>query len=254
MNEQSGPDSQIDAWIFSLSCDDEALVAAAALLSDDERQRAGRFRYGRHRRRFIVRRAMRRVVLAAAGGQDPAKLEFTEDEGGKPRLIDCPAGLEFNASHSEECGVVVTGPVPLGVDIDCLDRNLDYMNFATRKFTPQETAEIAAQSGKARIAAFFSCWTGKEAYIKALGVGLKKNLGSFAVRLKPGRAPGLCWDSEASDSELCWTFYRLCTGSYVMTVCASDASLAMSTHSLSDRSLRTGRPVSESAGHDWQPC
>ena len=197
---------------------------------------------------------MRRIVLAASGGRDPAELEFGESESGKPELIDCPLGLEFNTSHSEERGVVVTGPVPLGVDIECLDRDLDYLKFATRKFTPEEAQTIAAQRSDARAAAFFCCWTGKEAYIKALGVGLKKDLGSFAVRVTPGHSPGLCWDSEAGVSELRWTFHRLCAGRYVMTIGASDEPLSVSMHTLSERSLRAGRPVREPAEHDWSPC
>ena len=254
MSERARLPTQIDAWTFSLSCDDAGMLAALALLSDDERQRADRFRYERHYRRFVIRRAMRRIVLAASDGREPAELEFTEGEGGKPELVDRPPGLEFNTSHSEECGVVVTGPVPLGVDIECLDRDLDYLKFAARKFTPQETEKIAAQSGDARAAAFFCCWTGKEAYIKALGVGLTKDLGSFAVRVTPGQSPGLCWDAEAGDSEFRWTFHRLCAGRYVMTIGASDKPLAVSMHALSQRSLRAGRPVREPKTHDWSRC
>ena len=254
MSERARLPSQIDAWAFSLNCDDSGLLAAEALLSKDERERAERFRYKRHYRRFVVRRAMRRIVLAAPGGRDPTELEFREGDGGKPELIDRPPELQFNTSHSEECGVVVTGPVALGVDIECLDRDLDYLKFATRKFTPQETKEIAAQSGDARAAAFFCCWTGKEAYIKALGVGLTKDLGSFAVRVTPGHSPGLCWDNDAGDSVRRWTFHRLCAGRYVMTIGALDEPLSVSMHALSERSLSAGRPVSEPAKHDWSPC
>lgn len=252
----SAGEASIDVWTFPLQCDDRTLGAGSAFLAPDERRRAGKFRFERHRRRYIVRRAMRRIVLAQYVGLDPASLDFHEPDGGRPSLTNGPPGLVFNASHSEDFGVVVTGPVMLGVDIECLDRKMDVLDFAQRKFTPEEANEIQTQRGDARLRAFFCCWTGKEAYIKALGVGLRKDLASFAVHATPGRPPGLRWDRQAVGSETHWTFHRFCHGRYLMTIAVPDAEpgLEVLSHGLSVRSLRDGKAVPAEQEPAWQPC
>ena len=117
-----------ELWVFPLDCSDEELQIGAALLSQEELDRAARFRFPRHRRRFIVRRAIRRVVLGHLVDAPPASLEFVEGEKGKPSLRDQP--IAFNASHSRECGVIVTGDGRLGVDIEPVDREIEHRTFA----------------------------------------------------------------------------------------------------------------------------
>ena len=57
--------------------------------------------------------------------------------------------------------------------------------------------------------AFFTCWTRKEAYLKALGQGLLAPLNSFAVSMTPGEQPPLeravLQQQKAED----WSFYHV---------------------------------------------
>ena len=46
---------------------------------------------------------------------------------------------------------------------------------------PEEAAEIFRFSGRGRTRAFYRCWVLKEAYLKAVGIGLAGGLDSFAV-------------------------------------------------------------------------
>jgi 4'-phosphopantetheinyl transferase len=241
--------SAINLWKFSLSGDDADLAGAEQLLSTPERSRAAAFRFNRHRRRFVFRRAMRRILLADIAGINATDLIFNESDHGKPRLVG--ADFEFNTSHTQDVGVIVTGDVPLGVDIEAVDRPMDYLQFAQRTFTKEEFLDINKERDDDLRLAFFNCWTGKESYIKALGLGLHKNLRSFSVQCTPGAVPGLRWDREIDGDLSSWRFERVSTDNYVATIVAKSTVAQSSVgkadvriQTLSTESLRAGVPIS----------
>ncbi len=98
------------------------------------------------------------------------------NEYGKPYLKD-KKDFFFNISHSKEYIILVSDNKDLGIDIEYIkNRNLDIME---RIFTIEEQEYILMQEDK--IKAFYEIWTLKESYIKALGLGLYKDLKSFSV-------------------------------------------------------------------------
>jgi 4'-phosphopantetheinyl transferase len=58
-------------------------------------------------------------------------------------------------------------------------------NLARRFFSPRERDAIRGLPEEERISAFFRCWTCKEAFLKAQGVGLSRDLDSFDVEVNP---------------------------------------------------------------------
>lgn len=209
-----------------------------------ERSRAAAFRFDRHRRRFVIRRAMRRILLAHIADMEPHELTFSESDRSKPRLVG--ADFEFNTSHTHDVGVIATGDAPLGVDIEALDRPMDYLRFAQRTFTEEEFLDISKERDDDLHVAFFNCWTGKEAYIKALGLGLHKDLRSFSVQCTPGAVPGLRWDRESDEDASIWRFERISTDDHVATIVALNnvGQPNVRIRTLSNESLRAGVPVS----------
>lgn len=55
------------------------------------------------------------------------------------------------------------------------------LRLAERYFHPDEYAALLASPAAARAARFILLWTAKEAYVKALGLGLQRELSTFAV-------------------------------------------------------------------------
>lgn len=157
----------------------QALSALAALLTPDETARAERFRYDRHRRRFIVAHGRLRQVLAAVVGTPPEALRFQYGEHGKPSLEDGPS---FNLSHSgERYLIAISLQGRLGVDVEAKRPLRDMEELARKKFSPDELEALMSTPAPSRLSAFFRIWTLKEAYLKAIGTGLATRLSSFSV-------------------------------------------------------------------------
>ena len=174
-------------WSFDLRADAERLARLGDLLSADERARAGRYRFDRHRRRFIVGQGTLRLLLGGYTTLEPAEVRFALGEKGKPSLVQRP-DVHFNLSHSSERGVIaVAREGPVGVDVELLRDLADADDIARRFFSRREAAAYLATPPEQRSRAFFNCWTRKEAFVKALGEGLFVSLDRFDVSLEPGR-------------------------------------------------------------------
>lgn len=167
----SDSETEITATAFNLDQDQILpLVLAESWLSVDERERAASFRFDIHRHRYIRGRGMVRALLARELGVDPASLEFELGPKGKPILRD--ESLEFNLSHSEDRAFFAYGRnSEIGVDIERLDRQVDYVGLSHRCFRPSEIAWMNSFPPETIHIAFFRIWTAKEARMKVSGEG-----------------------------------------------------------------------------------
>jgi phosphopantetheine--protein transferase-like protein len=114
----------------------------------------------------------------------PAQLEIDRGEHGKPHLVDAPIPLQFSLSHSGgwmACAVALEAPV--GVDLEAHDPRRDVMPIARRFFREPECLELAALEGEARLQHFYDLWTLKEAYVKARGSSLARELETTGFRI-----------------------------------------------------------------------
>lgn len=244
----------ISLWHFSLDCKPESVGAASAFLDRGEFEQASRFKFDKHRRRFVVRRAARRILLADIMNVPPQELRFDERRNRKPVVVDSPDDFDFSTSHASDCGVIVTGETKLGVDVESLDRDVDFLPFARRSFTSEETQVIKSHHDELRSRAFFNCWTGKEAYVKALGLGLQKDLQSFAVCCAPDAMPGLLWDKDTHQDESRWAFRRYGNGKFVVTIVIENAGRdsQIKVIALDLASLQSGRPIFDKRDPPWR--
>lgn len=101
------------------------------------------------------------------------KQRFTFNPWGKPMLEDMEQ-LHFSLSHSDSWTVCAIADHPVGVDAE-LPRCSGAI--ARRYFHPQEAVYADDPDSLCRI------WTAKEAFVKALGVGLTIPLNSFLICL-----------------------------------------------------------------------
>jgi 4'-phosphopantetheinyl transferase len=177
-----------DVIVWSVTVDDEAARESEQLLSVDELQRAAAYRFERDRRRFVVRRAALRAVLAERLQVGPERIPFTEGAHGKPELGARfrDAGLHFSVSHSQDIALIaVSHERHVGVDIEAITDLADAAAIARRYFSQAETAALDALAPDERRRQFFTLWTRKEAFVKATGEGLSRPLDSFDVSPMP---------------------------------------------------------------------
>jgi 4'-phosphopantetheinyl transferase len=187
----------------------EVTARFASLLTDDELGRAGRFAFEDLRQSFTLARGALRMLLGRLLNVAPDSIRFTYGEKGKPRL-PAPGRLRFNASHSGGLALVAaTLDCELGVDIEKIRAATDVQDIAARFFSAEEKAELMSLAADQREAAFFRCWTRKEAYIKAIGDGLSAPLDRFAVSLGPGAAARMVHIGGDTSEAAAWTLHDL---------------------------------------------
>lgn len=200
----------VDLWFWRLD------VPAAAVLSAEEEARAARFVYAEDAARFRAARAGLRLVLAEHLGQAAAALRFAYGPEGKPAL---PGGPAFNLSHSGDwAALAVTARARIGIDIEA-QRRVE-PEVAARFFSAAEQAALAALAPADWQEGFFQIWTRKEAFVKALGQGLRRPLDSFDVTL--GAAARLARLAEGG--EAAWILENLALGA------GYSGALAVETH------------------------
>nr|ASV46948.1 hypothetical protein [uncultured bacterium] len=182
----------IHVWHMELAAPDCVLARAADVLSPAETERAGRFVHRRLRDAFVLARAGLRGVLARYVGVAPERIELALGAAGKPSLSDPASDVQFNVSHAGSIAAyAVTRHVSLGVDIERIRPLPDYAALAAYAFSRAECADLARLPEHQREAGFFDCWVRKEAFVKAVGLGLLLPLDSFRVTLLPGEAPAV---------------------------------------------------------------
>jgi len=175
---------EVDVWYGRLDIAMAQVERLKQLLSLPEQARAGRFRYARDRRRFIVRRARLRQCLAVRTGIAPERLTFAVGQNGKPRLAG--DGQPFNApcfslSHSGDYWLLAIADVEVGADIEQMAPGIDHHDTARGLFGAGEIKALEGLPEMAAMSAFFQCWARKEAFVKAIGEGLSYPLDAFEV-------------------------------------------------------------------------
>jgi 4'-phosphopantetheinyl transferase len=167
-------ESSVQVWAVRLDDPGINFEDARQVLSSDEGERAARFRFERHRRRYLVAHIALHEILSRYLAVEPERLSFDLGANGKPRVVDALAnGIEFNLSHSDEMALIaVSYGRELGVDIEQVREKFEFQEVAERFFTAKEVAALRSLPGELRRQAFYKCWTSKEAFLKAKGTGL----------------------------------------------------------------------------------
>jgi 4'-phosphopantetheinyl transferase len=168
----------IEVWNIHLPDHRDDTAHCRGLLTGEELDRAAKFRNPGDAEGFILGRGLLRRILAECLNTKPSALRFNRNAQGKPFLEN--GELEFNVSHSRDRQLIaVTAGRAVGIDIEFRRSGLNMNSIAKRWFAPAEQEFFKTLGTPAD--GFFEIWAKKEAYVKALGVGIYKDLNTFAV-------------------------------------------------------------------------
>ncbi len=219
--------SEVHVWCARLDRSPRSVAALDRVLAADERRRAARFHFERDRRRFVCARGVLRSLLGNYLGVRPEAVEFAYGAQGKPRLATRAVdAVTFNVSHSDELALFAFARgIEIGVDVEFVRSMPDAEQIAASFFSSREVGRLMSLPAVLRQDAFFSCWTRKEAYLKAMGSGLAKPLDAFDVTFAPGEVPQLVvLDDEAETTR--WKLQALAPATDYKAALVTDGPVA----------------------------
>ena len=198
---------EVHVWKACLDQGKERTQELRRTLSGEEEARASRFHFPEHRDRYVVSHGALRDILRRYRWMVREPLAFVTLSHGKPELSEEARGrkLRFNLSHSQSVALVaVAADREVGVDVEYIREFAGWEDIARQYFSVPERLALDNKPEPERMAAFFNCWTRKEAYAKAKGMGLSIPLNSFStevsadklVRAVPGEISDTAWSLE----------------------------------------------------------
>lgn len=169
-----------DVWLCDVSRPGD-LRACTALLSAAERDKASRFRFEKDRNLYVAAHGLLRAVLGEYLAVPPAEILFAGGKG-KPRLADVHGAVQFNLSHTHGYVAVAVHPSqPVGVDVEKAEPAFQWEDLTDYCLGAPERQTLTGLQPAAARHRFFNYWTRKEAFLKAIGVGLIDRLPELLV-------------------------------------------------------------------------
>ena len=174
--------TQVVLWDISLDTGISALSQFSEVLSSSEHERAERFHNSRRARQYIVAHGVLRLLLSGYTGISPRDLIFNLSSLGKPALPNHE--IEFSISHSGDALMLAFARGRrVGIDVEAINPRSEIRTLAPRIFSRTELADMEILPPANWEFAFYQGWVLKEAYLKACGDGLSRDLREVRIAL-----------------------------------------------------------------------
>jgi 4'-phosphopantetheinyl transferase len=162
--------NQADIWRINISSIAPSIHHLSSLLTNEEVTKAGRFLHRHDSDRFIISRALLKLIMSKYLNIQPNRVEIDADKNKKPFIKNSP--LFYNMSHSGDWIILAVADSPIGIDTELINNSFDFGDVINEYFSVDESSFISESDSTER---FFLLWTRKEAITKASGQGLDEN-------------------------------------------------------------------------------
>jgi len=168
-------EGEIHLWSSLLDQPDDVINRFYAVLSEEEKNRINKYKFKFLRDRLTVSKGLLKSLISNYLNIEIEEINFIQNEYGKPSLqpelneID----LQFNVSHSEHLGMFAfTTGQELGIDVESIQQTPNLNEIVDMCFSDFEKEWFYKSEPGLQQELFYKVWTGKEAFIKAIGTGL----------------------------------------------------------------------------------
>ncbi|WP_460823365.1 4'-phosphopantetheinyl transferase family protein [Lysobacter olei] len=171
------------------------LAEADGMLDVAERERVGRQRFSSDRDALTLTYALHRLMLAQFLGCDPGSVLIERDGLGCPRLSGGEVSTSLSHAGRRAAAFAITATGAIGVDVEPTSRAAVMPELADWICHPSERMGRDAVDGVDGGEALLGLWVRKEAYLKAAGIGMRREMRSFPAPdrgLLPLPKGGLC--------------------------------------------------------------
>ena len=160
----------LHVYRFSLSCSlaDSVLLQC---LSPSEQLRYQRLLIPEKKKQFLRSRGLLRYLLSYYLKEDPKNISLIINKYGKPEVEDKASQLYFNLTHAQDLGVLVIASTDVGIDLEYVAKDVNYLSIAEKFFQPDEFVTLKICPSARQRRTFYRLWTAKEALLKMVGCG-----------------------------------------------------------------------------------
>ena len=171
----------LELWLMRVA-DVEPTQLDPSLLDRNERARAAQLARPDDRLRYLAAHVLLRQLLAAHLNLPPQDIAYLREPcprcgapHGRPAVDRPSRPLHFSLSRSAGLVLIGVAPTPIGVDVEILPSRETVAEVSGLLHAAERT-EILSAAPSRRTQVFASIWTRKEAYLKAVGMGITADL------------------------------------------------------------------------------
>jgi 4'-phosphopantetheinyl transferase len=207
------PHQEIHTWFTlpDLVTSPARLNQYRSMLSGAETDQYQRFHFPGDAHRYLIAHALVRTILSKYADIQPDCWTFSHGPHGRPEIKnqDIPA-LRFNLTHTENLvGCVVTLENDCGIDAEKISPRHNPLGIAKRMFSDTEFRELQQLEDVARLEYFFKRWTLREAYVKALGIGISFPTRKLTFTVDKDSSVEVSFHPDIEDRQDNWHFHLL---------------------------------------------
>lgn len=195
-------------------------------------QQVLRFKNTNDKKRSLLGEVLCRKCLGEKLTLPSSNIEIIKTEKGKPYLSENHPELFFNISHSGDWVVVALSSGEIGIDVEKIKKPA--YRIAERYFSTSELDALNSLKDQEKADFFYDLWTLKESYLKLLGKGLTKSLGSFSISGQNGNFHLI--DDKSGHRNVYFRQYNI-DPAYKFSVCSEENTFSDTIHILTTEQL-----------------
>ncbi|PES61469.1 hypothetical protein CN507_29185 [Bacillus cereus] len=183
--------NNIHIWLVNLDNYREELKRFKGILTVEELSKARTFYSLCDQERYIVVRALIRIVLSLYLNLKPKEIVFVYNQYGKPFVLGKnKCSLSFNISHSKDMLAIAIANRSIGIDIEHIKHFNNIEEYIDIFLDMDLKNDLRLKTYEEKQEIFLRFWTIMESYVKAIGRGIiypfsnkMKNIASLHTRV-----------------------------------------------------------------------